>query len=78
MKKVNVKPSKFMSFIGFIVGLIFCGIGIFVAIPNLEIFGIIWTIIVFLITIYNAVNLFTKKGISLYQITVDDKKDNDK
>lgn len=73
MKKVNVRPSKFMSLVGFIVGLVFCGVGIFYVIPNFEAFGIIWTIIAFLITIYYAINLFTKKGMSLYHFTIDDK-----
>lgn len=74
MKKINIKPSKFMSLIGFIVGLIFCGIGIFYVIPNFKIFGVIWTLIACFSTIYYAVNLFTKKGISFYQILIDDKK----
>lgn len=73
MKRVNVKPSKFMSLVGFVVGLIFCCVGIFYCIPNFGLFGIIWTIIAFLITIYYAINLFTKKGISLYHVTIDDK-----
>ncbi len=75
MKKLNVKPSRFLSVITFIMGIIFCLIGIFYVIPNFKIFGIIWTILAFLITIYYGINAFTKKGISLYSVTIEDKED---
>ncbi len=77
MKKVSIKPSKFMSLVGFIVGIIFCGVGIFYVIPTFDMFGIIWFIMAVLITIYYAINLFTKKGISLYHIRIDDKDNKD-
>lgn len=44
-KRVKVKPGKAQSKMGFIVGLIFVGIGIFAAIPTFGLFGIFWTAI---------------------------------
>ncbi len=73
MKKVSVRPSRFVSLLGFIIGLFFCIVGIFYCIPNLEIFGVVWTIGAVLITVFYAINLFSKKGLSLYQIIVEEK-----
>lgn len=72
MKKFSFKPSKPVSFIGFIGGLCFCLFGFFYAIPNMGLFGVIWTILAVVITFYYAVNLFTKKGLSLYKIEVEE------
>ena len=74
MKKIAFKPSKPVSFIGTIGGLALSIFGFLYAIPNLGIFGIIWTIIAVLVTLYYAINLFSKKGLSLYKIEIEDEK----
>ena len=52
-KKIYVKPSKSQSKIGFVAGIIFCLLGIFLVIPTFGPFGICWTLIAVLIT-YDA------------------------
>lgn len=73
MKKIAMKPSKFVSFLGFLGGICLSIFGVLYAIPNLGVFGIVWTIIAVLATIYYAINLFTKKGLSLYKIDIEEK-----
>lgn len=73
MKKIAIKPSKPVAFLGTLGGLCLSIFGLLYAIPNLGIFGIIWTIIAFLVTLYYAINLFTKKGLSLYKVNVEEK-----
>ena len=74
MKKIAFKPSKPVAFIGFVGGLCLSLFGIIYAIPNLGVFGIVWTILAVLVTLYYAINLIKKKGLSLYQIEVEEKK----
>lgn len=74
MKKIAVKPSKPIALIGFIGGICLCLFGFIYAIPNLGVFGIVWTILAVLMTLYYAINLFTKKGLSLYKMEVEEKK----
>ena len=74
MKKIAFKPSKPVSFIGFIGGFCLSLFGIVYAISNLGVFGIVWTILAVLVTLYYAVNLFTKKGLSLYKVEKEEKK----
>ena len=78
MKKVLVKPSKPVSFVGFVGGLCLNIFGLLYAVPNLGVFGTIWTILAVLVTLYYAINLFTKKGLSLYRMEIEDKKTNKK
>lgn len=73
MKKVVMKPSKPVSFISFVGGFCLGLFGFFYAIPNLGVFGIVWTILAVIVTLYYAVNLFTKKGLSLYKFEVEEK-----
>ena len=42
-KKIHVRPGKSQSKAGFVVGIIFCLIGLFVVIPIFGLFGILWT-----------------------------------
>ena len=74
MKKIAFKPSKPVAFIGFVGGLCLSLFGIIYAIPNLGVFGIVWTILAVLVTLYYAINKKKKKGLSLYQIEVEEKK----
>lgn len=77
MKKVSIRPSRPVSLLGFIIGICFIVLGVFYAIPNLGLFGIVWTIGAAVITIFYAINLFSEKGISFYQVTIEEK-DKDK
>ena len=43
-KKIEVKPGKRQSKIGFFVGIGFVIIGFVIAIPTAGLFGIIWTV----------------------------------
>ena len=76
MKRVRVKPGKTQSVMGFAVGLIFCGIGLFLVIPTFGLFGIFWTAIAVAITVASAVNAFSKKGVASHEIIIDDDSDN--
>ena len=44
-KKIHIRPGKSQSKAGFVVGIIFCLIGLFVVIPTFGIFGIFWTFV---------------------------------
>jgi len=72
MKRVKVKPGKAQSTMGFVVGLIFCGIGLFVVIPTFGVFGILWTLIAVAITVINGANAFGKKGVATHEIEIDE------
>ncbi len=71
-RRIRVKPSKGQSLAGFIGGLIFCFIGLFVAIPIFGIFGVLWTLIAVVITASHGYNAFSDKGISSHEIFIDD------
>ena len=71
-KKVRVKPGKGQSMMGFIVGILFCLIGVFVVIPSAGLFGVFWTLMALIITITNAMNAFTDKGVTSHEIIIDD------
>lgn len=71
-KNIRVKPGKGQSVSGFIGGLMFCLIGIFVAIPTFGGFGIIWTLFAVIITVTCGINAFSDKGIATHEIIVED------
>lgn len=77
MKRIRVKPGRPQSVMGFIVGLVFCCIGFFVVIPTFGIFGIFWTLIAVIITIFSAVNAFGKNGAVTHEIIIDDASSDD-
>lgn len=74
-KKVSVKAGKGQSMMGFFMGIVFCGIGLFVAIPVFGVFGIFWTIIALAITVMNGINVFSDKGIVTHTIEIDEEID---
>ena len=71
-RSIKVKPGKTQSTMGFVTGLIFVGIGLFVVIPTFGPFGIFWTLIAVAITALNGVNAFGKKGVASHEIVVED------
>lgn len=77
-KRIRVKPSKAQSAVGMAGGVIFCLIGLAVVIPIFGLFGIAWTAIAVIITITNAVNLFTEKGIASREIYIDEEENSER
>ena len=71
-KRVKVKPGKAQSKMGFIVGLVFVGIGIFVASPTFGLFGIFWTAIAAFIAYSHYKNGFTDEGFPTHEIIIDE------
>ncbi|HPV84612.1 MAG TPA: SHOCT domain-containing protein [Sedimentibacter sp.] len=71
-KKIRVKPSKAQSTAAFFVGIVFCLIGLFVAIPMAGPFGIFWTLVAVIITVMHGKNAFTEEGVSTHEIIIED------
>ncbi len=63
-KKIHIRPSKTQSKGGFIVGIMFCLIGLFFVVPTFGPFGLVWTAVAGWITYVNWRNGFTDKGIA--------------
>lgn len=71
-RNIRVKPGKTQSTMGFVVGLIFVGIGLFVVIPAFGPFGIFWTLVAVAITAMNGMNAFGKKGVASHEIVIEE------
>lgn len=71
-KKIHVRPGKGQAKFGFIVGIVFCLIGLFVAIPIFGLFGVLWTAVAGYITYVNYRNGFTDKQIHSHVIEIDE------
>ncbi len=71
-KKIKVQTSKTQAKMGFVVGIIFILIGIFVAIPTVGPFGILWTGVAVYITYVNYKNGFSDEGIPTHEIVVEE------
>ena len=71
-KKIHVRPSGEQSKVGFAVGIIFCLIGLFIAIPIFGPFGILWTAVAGWITYVHWRNGFSDKKIDSHVIEVED------
>ena len=71
-KKIHVRPSGAQSKVGFAVGIIFCLIGLFIAIPVFGPFGILWTVVAGFITYSHWRNGFTDKKMDTHVIEIED------
>ncbi len=71
-KKIHVRPGKSQSKAAFIVGIVFCLIGLFVVIPTFGIFGILWTAAAGWIAYSHYRNGFTDKPIDTRVIEIED------
>ena len=60
-KRVTYRPSKAGSVFGGVAGIIFVGIGLFVAIPAFGPFGVLWTLLAAGITAASFYQAFGKK-----------------
>lgn len=74
-KRIHVRPGKTQSKMGFWVGIVFCLIGVFMAIPTFGLFGIFWTAIAVAITYTNYKNAFTDEGVDSHVIEIDENGD---
>ena len=74
----RVKPSRPMSAVAVIVGLTFVGIGVAVIItftwsiggPALW-FTLLWTVVSASITLFHALNAFSKRGVAFEEVQFD-------
>lgn len=71
-KKIHVRPGKSQSKAGFVVGVIFCILGLFVVIPTFGLFGILWTAVAGWIAFSHYRNGFTNKPIDTKVIEIED------
>ena len=71
-KKIHVRPGKGQSIVGFVVGIVFCLIGLVVVVPTFGLFGILWTAVAGYITYVNYRNGFTDKKIDSHVIEIDE------
>ena len=71
-KKIHVRPSGAQSKAGFVMGIVFCLIGLFVVIPIFGPFGILWTAAAGYITYVNWRNGYSDKKIDSHVIEIDD------
>ena len=71
-KKIHVRPSGAQSKAGFVAGIVFCLIGLFVVIPVFGPFGILWTAAAGWITYVNWRNGYSDKKIDSHVIEIDD------
>ncbi len=70
-RNIKIKPSRQASIPGFIGGIIFVLIGIFIVIPEFGLFGFFWTSMAVGITITNGINVFSEKGIPSEEIYIE-------
>ena len=70
-RRGKVKPSKSSSVFSMAGGIIFIIIGLTIAIPMMGWFGLLWTLFAVVITGSHAYNVFSKKGLSAYQVDVE-------
>jgi len=70
-KRIKVKPSKPASLLGMILGIIFVFIGLFVAIPDAGIFGVLWTLVAAAITGLQAYYFLSDEGSASWEIDID-------
>ena len=71
-KKIHVRPGKSQSKVGFVVGIVFCLIGLFVVIPTFGLFGILWTAAAGWIAYTHYRNGFTDKHIASRVIEIEE------
>ena len=71
-KRIEMKPGKGQSVFGFGVGIIFCLIGLFVVMPTMGPFGILWTLVAVGITVSHGMNAFSDEGLPTHEIVIEE------
>lgn len=75
-RRYRIQPTKGSSFMGMIMGGVFCFIGLFLVIPTFGGFGVIWTLFAVFITASNGYAYFKDKNIMGHDVIIeDDEKD---
>ena len=64
-ERVAVKPSKGKAIVGFVISLLFFISCLFLLLGT--VLGVVLTLISFIILVYYGTNVFTKKGLGIYQ-----------
>ena len=70
-RNIRYKPSKASAAMSVVVGILFTLIGIFVVIPSVGLFGVVWTLFAVGITVANVGQAMGKKNF-MPQIQVED------
>ena len=68
--RMGIKPSKPAAAVGLAAGVVFLLLGVAVVIPVFGTFGVFWTAIAGIITFFYAYNLFSRRGVSAYEVDV--------
>ena len=71
-KRIHVRPGKGQSKVGFAVGILFCIVGVFFAIPTFGLFGIFWTAVAGWIAYSHYRNGFTDEPLDTHVIDIED------
>lgn len=74
-KKIEVKPGKTQSKLGFFTGIAFVLIGCIVGIPIFGPFGILWTAVAAFIAYSHYKNAYTEEGMATHEIIIEDKEE---
>jgi hypothetical protein len=69
--RVGINPSKAASAVGLAAGVVFVLLGVAVVVPVFGTFGLFWTAIAGIVTAFYAYNLFSRRGVSTYEMDVD-------
>jgi hypothetical protein len=69
--RMGIQPSKPMAAVGLAAGVVFLLLGVAVVIPVFGTFGVFWTAVAAIITLFYAYNLFSRRGVSAYEVDVD-------
>ncbi len=71
-RRGSIRPGKGNAMLGFVVGIVFCLVGLTMVIPTFGLFGVFWTFIAVAITVTNGRNAFTDKGVPTTIIEYED------
>ena len=71
MPRARIKPSKGVSLLVVVGGLVMVVIGVTWVIPTFGAFGFAWTFFALAITGYHAFNVFSDKGAAVQEIDVE-------
>jgi Short C-terminal domain len=73
--RMGIRPSKPAAAVGLAAGVVFLLLGVAVVIPIFGTFGVFWTAIAALIALYYAYLLFSRRGVSAYEVDVNSPED---
>lgn len=74
----RVRPSKPAAILGVVIGIVLVIFGLAVGIQTFGGFGVVWTIIALAITVFNAINAFTTRGVAEQVVEFDERTPSDR